>query len=508
MTGTGAAERSRAPGYTLAVLMGLPAVAVAVASRHGLGLSPDSVFYVSAARSFASAGQLTDLSGTPLTLFPPGLPILLGVAQWVGIDATVAARLLNIACAALTVLLSYLLAREVLRSRRWALAVAALIAVAASTVQIYSMLWTEPAYVVLALTALLVLTRAVKAQRMTGRDVLLVAGAVCAATTLRFTGATLLPVVAVGALLAERQRGWRRASLVAAAATGSAALGLLAVAGRNVALGAPALGERFGSGTTLADIAADTLSTLGGYLYPIGQPFPAPPAWVPIVIGTLIAALAAYAAVRAVRTAESATVVLAVYLAVYLAFLVYGHLRATVDPVDFRLLAPVSTAGLILVADACSRVRLRNVAVPLLAGLLAASSLANLTQQVRAAARSTAADVARYNSPAMRDSPLGAALARLPAGGVAATDPVRAYWISGREPAVQIPRRDYYWPPTRTAADLETLRDAARSGRVAYAAFFILDATALTPSEVRDAGITLRPVQSFPDGTLWAVEHP
>lgn len=486
----------------LAALMTVPAVAVTIASRHGLGLSPDSVFYVSAARAVATSGQLTDLSGTPLTLFPPGLPLLLGAAQWTGIEATAAARLLNIGGVAITVLLSYLLARLVLHSRGWALAVAAVVSLSSSTTQVFSMLWTEPLFVVAVVTTVLLLTRAVLAQRISWWGIAAVAVAVWCATALRFTGATLLPVVMFGTLLARRRDGWPRAATVAVAATCFSALGLAAIAARNIALGTPALGERFGSGTTLPEILDDTLTTVGRYVVPTTAA-----GWLVLLIGGLLAALAVYAGLRAVATRDWAVVLLAGYLAVYLAFLIYGHLTATVDPVDFRLLAPVFTTGLILVCYALlTLVAAHGAAWRVVAvAALALTLVANLISLVPRAARSTAADNELYNSPAMRDSALAASLAGLPPGGIAATDPVRAYWVSGRVPSVQIPRRDYYWPPARTAADLEALRRAAASKRIAFAAFFDLDTTAVTPRDVQDAGIGLRLLRTFADGSLWAV---
>jgi hypothetical protein len=47
----------------LSVLMVLPALASVVASRLGPGMSPDSVNYASAARSFAESGDLTAYGG-------------------------------------------------------------------------------------------------------------------------------------------------------------------------------------------------------------------------------------------------------------------------------------------------------------------------------------------------------------------------------------------------------------------------------------------------------------
>ena len=58
----------------LAVLAG---VATWVATRHGPGLSPDSVTYLSAARNLAAGRGYVDLTGQANTTFAPGYPAVL-----------------------------------------------------------------------------------------------------------------------------------------------------------------------------------------------------------------------------------------------------------------------------------------------------------------------------------------------------------------------------------------------------------------------------------------------
>ncbi len=149
-----------------------PAVMVLLATRRGPGISPDSVVYVSAARNFAHRGEMVDFLGLPLTLWPPGLPWLLGVFERAEIDSQTAAVGINVMSASLTVLLTYALANAVLDSPALALLAATVVSTSASTVRVYAMLWTEPLFTVLTLSALLLLTSAVRRNRLaTGKMV-------------------------------------------------------------------------------------------------------------------------------------------------------------------------------------------------------------------------------------------------------------------------------------------------------------------------------------------------
>jgi hypothetical protein len=481
-----------------------PGLLVVAATRLGPGVSPDSVKYASAARAFASSGELTSFSGAPLTIFPPGLPVLLGLAVSAGVDLEGAAIALNLVCVGLVVLLTYVLASQALRSTLLALLAAAAVGLSAATVRVFSMLWSEPPFCVLALAALALLARASDEQALPWWRILAVGALVSLATAIRFVGFTLIPIAALGALLATRSEGRRRATLAGLATGAAASIGLALVALRNVGLGAGPLGDRTPSGASIAGVVLDGLRTVGSFGVPSSLPLLA------TAVGALLACLLLHAAWRIARERTPALVLLAAFVAVYALSLGYGQIAARIDPVNQRLLAPVFTPLLILAIHAVRDLQRRFVgtspgrlAAALragAAGMLVAASAVSMAQGSRFALDASRHGIG-YNRVASLASPLALSLAGLPQdAGIATSDAARAYWTSGRSPIVQIPRADR---PERTAERIRGFAERIGRHAVTYLAFFDAGEAVVTPEDLARSGIELRRVATFADGTLW-----
>ena len=88
--------------WIVAALAATTGVLSAVAMRDGPGMTVDSVRYAAAARSVLDSGEPTTLTGDPFTVFPPGLPILLGTIMRAGLDVEAAAAVAGVAAAAAT----------------------------------------------------------------------------------------------------------------------------------------------------------------------------------------------------------------------------------------------------------------------------------------------------------------------------------------------------------------------------------------------------------------------
>ncbi len=95
-------------GILLVIALG-GAWLVWVNTPFGMGMWPDSVFYVMGARNILSGHGFTQFSGTevlrPITHYPPLYSYVLAMIGLTGIDAIRAARLLNIACMGFCLLL-------------------------------------------------------------------------------------------------------------------------------------------------------------------------------------------------------------------------------------------------------------------------------------------------------------------------------------------------------------------------------------------------------------------
>jgi 4-amino-4-deoxy-L-arabinose transferase-like glycosyltransferase len=221
-------------GLLLAVLA---ALMVYSASGYGIGLLPDSMDYLEAARSLLR-GEGLSRGGEPLTHFPPLYPLLLAAAGRLDGELIAAARLLHCLLIAVTVLAVGVTAWTA--SGR-SLAAAAL-AMAASLVftglvHLHLIALSEPAFFGLALLALLALARYLGSP--TPLSMLGCAAAIAAAILTRYAGLAIVISALVSILLLDRRPTWQRirsAGLVAALSVSPLLLWLV----RNAAVAASA----------------------------------------------------------------------------------------------------------------------------------------------------------------------------------------------------------------------------------------------------------------------------
>ena len=64
-------------------------------TNYGIGISPDSISYISAAKSLLSGNGFVTYDGAPFTLFPPLFPGILALLGLAGIDILIGLRFLN-----------------------------------------------------------------------------------------------------------------------------------------------------------------------------------------------------------------------------------------------------------------------------------------------------------------------------------------------------------------------------------------------------------------------------
>ena len=149
--------RSVLPGLALIALLGVGEVLYAT-WRCGIGVSPDSVAYLAAARGIASGhGVAIPTAGgqwEALRLWPPLYPALLAVPACLGLDLLRAAQCLNVLAFAGTLVLCALIVWRQTRSPLASLWAAALLVFAPPMLLIHINAWSEPPFILFLLAAL------------------------------------------------------------------------------------------------------------------------------------------------------------------------------------------------------------------------------------------------------------------------------------------------------------------------------------------------------------------
>ena len=182
----------------------LPAAAVGfiiilLYTRHsGIGVSPDSVVYMSAARNIHSHGTLLDFNERPLVVFPAFYPFFLSIGIFLtGLDPMTYAPALNALLFAMVILISGRIMEGFLIRSTWQKqAVLSCMALSPCLLEVYSMLWSETLFILL-LLAFFITVRSYL-QSGTLKSLLACTGITALACITRYAGVTLL---ATGGLL-------------------------------------------------------------------------------------------------------------------------------------------------------------------------------------------------------------------------------------------------------------------------------------------------------------------
>ncbi len=415
---TGAAPLATRSSALAIAACGCAAVAASVlfwSTRLGPGLTPDSLVYLLLARSL-SAGDGFRYLGAPMTHYPPGYPVLLGLIGATSRETLVNARLLHAALYATVAVLVACAARRAAFGAAGAGALAALLYVGSpELLTLHAMAWSEPAFLALLLAALLLFSQ----RAAGGSRTSLVAGSACLALALltRYAGVAFLPAVA-GVLLAWGRRPLRERVLDATIAVSLAAAPLAAWLARNALLGST-------TGRPLAahPLGIDHLVQLAGVagrLWGLG----AHPAWA--LLAALPVAAFSVAIVRACRGrlgreawtghADALQTLLAASAVAYVGFVAFSISFVDADtPIDARTLAPLQAIGVTLASalpGLLGRHDLRRAAVVTAVALVALGIL-DVPLALREAAR-LRREGEGFETPYWRDSATLAALRAVP----------------------------------------------------------------------------------------------
>lgn len=181
---------------------------IAMGKQSGMGVSPDSVFYLEAAKELIRDHALEDFNHLPLVDFPAGYPLLLAFVSWITqTDPLVFSTALNALLYACFIYLSGRLTQYLFPKKTWLqIAVLGSLVVSPANIEIYAMLWSETSFLVLLVLFMLVMGKALTHPAQEKWWILAAIIAGYAALT-RYAGIT---IIATGCVLSLLQSNWKK----------------------------------------------------------------------------------------------------------------------------------------------------------------------------------------------------------------------------------------------------------------------------------------------------------
>ncbi len=267
--------RPRTPGWGQFVLPAAIGAAGALlvlvnTIRWGAGLSQDSAYYISAARSLLAGHGFTCFDGTPFVAWPPLFPLTLAGLGRLGIEPLAGAWLVNTLAFGVVVFLTGILLARSVRDR-------ALVAIGTIAVMVSPgffgtaiVVWTEPVFALL--LALLTLFHGRFSARGRMLDFVPIVVLTALAPLQRYMGMAIIPATAL-AILTVRELPVRRrvAYSIALCLLSSLPIGLWLA--RNLRLSGTLTGERSGVFAALGPTALTLSRTILRWFLPesVGQ---------------------------------------------------------------------------------------------------------------------------------------------------------------------------------------------------------------------------------------------
>jgi hypothetical protein len=501
------------PGLVgLAALAGM--LALTHATQHGIGIAPDSVSYLEAARNLAAGRGVTTTEADgaelrPLTRFPPLYPVALAAITRLGPDALDAARWLNLVLFGANVVLSSLLMARCAPGSRWLPALAAvLMASSPEIVMLHGMALSEPLFLLFAFSGLLLLSLHLETPK--GRTLLAASLLVALAFLTRYLGGALVATGILAILLAPNARPQRRIKEAAAFAAISALPIVLWVLHNRLG-GASATGRRFAFHPIDADAISVAIGTLEHWL--LVQHVGAAPAWL-FAAGLLLCTVhwLASGAARAAGAALPRTLALFVlaYLFLLLASICFFD---AATPLNGRILSPVLVAMLVL-ALAGARARIRpgqsSIFKILAASLALIFSFGYARESSQWARERAAAGPTGFASLAWQSSETVRRVAELPASSRIYSNARDAILLLTGRPTRWLPApvdAETRLPRPSYAAELEAIRTDLRAGGVSLVWFDRVSWRWYLPSGADlSQRLPIRRAAKLPDGEIWGYD--
>ena len=348
----------------LAVVSALLSV---VANRSGVGWSWDTSDYVAVGKNFVNGNGLLDASGIPMTVRPPGLSILIGIGDLLGLSVNLTAQLLNAICAAIVVVATNQLLRVAQTKTSTRTIATAFVAFSPALLWQYSMIWSEPPFVALVVLAMTVALRPSGKSKFTLLVVLFVA-----LFFVRYVGPVFAIAIATASTFFDRrQLGLFKSALTNFLTLAISGLPVWLWLQRNKNIDGTLTGARAPGGGSLLDPLKTFTATTGSWLtgspveggiYLSWNDYPRTTKIFGVLFVLIIVVLFTVYIVRKFSErndfAQSSVLVLSASISIiYIVFSAYRFVHFELGPLDNRMMIPIFVPLVIAVAITLDRVR-------------------------------------------------------------------------------------------------------------------------------------------------------
>ena len=359
--------KQRSTAVSLAFVSGL---LVVIANWSGVGWSWDTSDYVAVGRNFANGNGLLDATGIPMTVRPPGLSILIGIGDLLGLSVNLTVQILNVICAIVTVLGTFHLLQIAKVEKNVALIATAFVAFSPALLWQYSMIWSEPPFIALVVISMIVALRPAELSKFTLLVVLLIS-----LFFVRYVG----PVFAVSVALSAAWFDRRKLGLIKSAFMNFAMLLISLVPvwywlQRNQSIDGTLTGARTPAGGSLLNPLKTFAATLGswvtanpveGGIYLSWNNYPNNTKILGVLVLIAIAILLTIYFLPQSRAEylESSSNVLLLsgsIAVIYVAFSAYRFVHFELGPLDNRMMIPIFVPLILIVAVLVDRINLSS----------------------------------------------------------------------------------------------------------------------------------------------------
>lgn len=463
----------------IAMLSAVPIALILMAMWNGPGISPDSVSYASAARSLEAGQGFLDFTGEHQSTYAPGISVFLSVLLSTGVPFNIAVAGTNVVALVATVALTYFVAINVGLTRSLAIAATIITTWNRTTIEIFSMLWSEVLFIPITLGSVLLLVVAFRRRTLPSSFAILIAALLSLAVTMRYAGAFFAFAATIASLVVPRD-SWRTRLVQGALIGALPAITLAGIAAINLSSGVEPLGDRYPSERSVIgaiETMTDGLGTTVIWRGSIG---------ITVILGTLALILAAIAGWLSVIHRQ-ATQILTATAFLYLGVLLWSQADPRIAHGAERLGYPVWPLLVILVVASIpiflrtttqqlqtrwpdTRIRFQNAA-PVMVVILAGALIAGLgvVNGYRYAIDGFR-DGIGYNQQSVRNSAVATDLRAIPQSVVVASnEPWLVAWLRPDLISVPLPPSPEEWPAERIARDADRIEGLLAPGTPVYA---------------------------------------